>query len=142
LTEKEFTAKWINKISDKGIKKFPDEFLAVSETEEFRLPSKALVIGEELFGIIEILTVDGSVFTQVNNYEKAKYIIYANRNKPDSILIPSDKNELKSVLASYGKYLDSIIIEIEEDYRKEFPLAKNSHQVVNEIFRILNLVKY
>lgn len=142
MTEKEFVAWWTNKLWSGGIKIFPDDFKKPAELKEVSLPGKALVIGEEFFGAFEILTVDGNQVYQAGNHNEAKYIIYANRLKPAAVKVPLNDQEIKATNSLYEKYLDSIIKEIENDYKIKFPLSKNFNMIANEIFRILNLTRY
>lgn len=141
LTEKEFIASLTNKILSEGLKSFPEDFREIKDFQEINLPSKSLLIGTELFGKVEIITPDGSFVLQAENYNQAKYIIYAGRNKSCRIKIPENTDEIKSLLSGYEKYLDSFVLLIDKEYKKNFQ-DRNSDFVVNEIFRALNLVRY
>ena len=121
---------------------FPHDFLSNCETEEMMLPQKPLIIGNEFFGYYEILTTDGSSVMQVESHEKAKYLVYASRYNSGKILIPKSGKEIKTVIKNYHNYLEEIISQIKSDYNKNFPTSKNSNEAVNEIFRILNIIKY
>jgi hypothetical protein len=110
--------------------------------QDITLPGKALVIGGSFFGSIEILTTDGSVFMNVENHLKAKFIIYSNRNRPVKITIPEKEPEIKSAVEKYENYLDQLIKQIESDYKKSFPGGKESASLINNIFKILNLTRY
>jgi len=142
LTEKEFISKWTDSLSNSGIRKFPDDFLTDGEFENIKLPGKQLVIGEEFFGNFEVLTIDGAAFLQADSQSKAKYIVYSSRNKITELKIPKSPDEMKSIVSKYENYLDSIIKDIESDYKKTFPGEKRSNAMVNEIFRVLNLNRY
>lgn len=142
MTEKEFISKWTNSLSEPGIKKFPDAFLTGSDFEQIKLPGKQLVIGEEFFGNFEVLTIDGAALLQADSQSKAKYIVYSSRNKITELKIPKSPDEMKSIVSKYENYLDSIIKDIESDYKKTFPGEKRSNAMVNEIFRVLNLNRY
>jgi hypothetical protein len=142
LIEKEFISKWTVSLSEKGIKTFPEDFLENLTTEEIKLPGKTLVIGEELFGNYEVLTVDGTAVLQAESQYKAKYIVYSNRKKSPSVKIPVKSEDIKSTVAKYENYLDSIIKEIEADYKKSFPGEKKCNDLTNEIFRVLSLNRY
>ena len=142
MTEKDFISKWTNSLSGAGIKKFPDEFLSGSDFEQINLPGKQLVIGEEFFGNFEVLSIDGTAILQADSQNKAKYIVYSSRNKITTLKIPVTGEEIKLVVGKYESYLDSIIKEIEADYKKSFPGEKRSNALVNEIFRVLNLNRY
>jgi len=142
MNGKEFISSWVSKLASDGIKIFPADFISLDNNyTEFRLPGKTLLIGEEFFGKYEIITPDGNSVLHANNYMQAKFILYANRNTPELLLIPSDEAELKKAIQMYESYLDSIIRDIEIDYKKTFPEEKNSKSIVNEIFRQLNLVR-
>jgi len=147
LTKKEsqFVSRWVNAITTEGIKEFPEDFAGIYNSIEILLPEKTLIIGNELFGTYEILNVDGNHVMHVDTYEKAKFIIYSSlpcRKKPTKIKMPLDSKEIKSLLKRYEDYLDSIIIRIRNDYKKNFMDEKNSSLLINEIFRILNLARY
>jgi len=106
------------------------------------MPGKALVIGGTFFGSIEILTTDGNLFLHVDSHTEAKYIIYSNRNRPLKIAIPQKDSELKIVVEKYESYIDQLIKQVELDYRKTFPGNKDSAQIINNIFKLLNLIRY
>jgi hypothetical protein len=143
LTEKEFTSKWTQKLSSESLKKFPEEFSSINEFKEENFPAKTLVIGKEFFGAFEILTVDGKSVYQAKDYNEAKYIIYSNRaNKNNPVKIPLNSCDIKSSVIKFESYMDSIIKEIEIDFRKTFPDSKNSTLVVNNVLRIINLTRY
>lgn len=142
MTEKEFISGWISKITSRGIKEFPGDFCELKDHKEISLPGKTLVLGEEFFGNFEILSVDGSLVYRAENYDLSKFIIYANRLHPKSILIPAVQIEAKEANSKYEKYIDSIIREMETDYKKDLPLGKNFNSAVNEILRVLNLIRY
>ncbi len=142
MTEKEFVSSRTSAINSGGIKSFPDDFINLNEFDEVALPGKTLVIGQEFFGSYEIISVDGSLILQAENYPKAKFIIYASRLKPLSIKVPKLEKVIKDSVSSYEEYLDGIIKTIEADYKKQFPGSKASGEVTNSILRILNLVRY
>ena len=142
MLEKEFISKWTASLSEKGIKTFPEDFWENKTSEEITLPGKTLVIGEEFFGNYEVLTVDGTAVLQVESQFKAKYIVYSSRKKNTSVKIPVKSEDIKTAVAKYENYLDSIIKEIEADYKKSFPGEKRSNDLTNEIFRVLSLNRY
>jgi hypothetical protein len=135
-------ANWTKKISDEGIKSFPDDFIAIPATLEISLPGKALVIGGSFFGSIEILTTDGNLFLHADSHIKAKYIIYSNRNRPPKITLPEKESEIKTVVEKYESYIDQLIKQVELDYKKTFPGNKDSAQIINNIFKLLNLIRH
>ena len=142
MTEKVFISSWISKINSERIKNFPDDFIQLSEFDEVSLPGKALIIGQEFFGNYEILSIDGSLIFQAENYSKAKFIIYSNKQKPLKIKIPRQEKVIKESVFKYEEYLDGIIKIIEADYKKNFPGDKSYSQVTNNILRMLNLTRY
>ena len=142
MKEKEFVSKWTSSLTENGIKKFPEDFLVGDITEEIHLPNKTLVIGEVFFGNYEVLTADGAAVLQAESLYKAKYITYSSRTKTGSVKIPLNDDHIKTTVAQYESYLDSIIKEIESDYKKNFPGEKRSNALINEIFRVLNLNRY
>lgn len=142
MKEKEFISKWTSSLSENGIKKFPEDFLVGEDIEEIFLPDKTLIIGKEFFGRYEVLTVDGTAILQAESLYKAKYIAYSSRTKTGSVKIPLNDDHIKTTVIQYESYLDSIIKEIESDYKKNFPGEKRSSALINETFRILNLNRY
>lgn len=142
MTEKEFILYFTSSISSEGIKKFPDDFLVAGETKELKLPGKTLIMGEEFFGKYEIITIDGTPVMQFDSHTEAKFIVYAGKTKPSSVSIPVSEKELKSAVTAYEKYLDSIVKQVEADFKMKCPDSKNLNSTINEIFRILNLVRY
>lgn len=142
MKEKEFISKWTSSLTENGIKKFPEDFLTNEITREINLPHKTLVVGGEFFGSYEVLTVDGASVLQAENLYKAKYITYSSRAKSSSVKIPQNEESIKATVIQYENYLDSIIKEIESDYKKAFPGEKKANSLTNEIFRVLNLTRY
>ena len=69
-------------------------------------------------------------------------MVYAGKKKVLNVKMPNDTSELKKVLINYEKYLDSILIKIQTDYKKTFQSNVNLHSVTNEIFHSLNLIRY
>lgn len=141
MNEKKFITTAASKLASDGIKNFPRDFTEIKEYTELKLPGKTLLIGEEFFGKYEIHTTEGDSAFHADSYLHAKYILYANRDTPQIIYLPSDESELKSGVQEYESYLDQIIKDIEEEYKNAFPEEKNSKNVVNEIFKLLNLVR-
>lgn len=123
------------------MKNFPGDFKEIEEYEEIAIPQKALLIGSEMFGKIEIMSADGNFVLQADDYDYAKYLVYASRHKPCKIKIPVNRKELLLLLSEYEKYLDSIVVNLNSEYSKFFRV-KNSDTAANEIFRALNLVRY
>ncbi|MBK7378919.1 MAG: hypothetical protein IPJ03_07900 [Ignavibacteriales bacterium] len=142
MNEKEFIKQYVEKIITGGIKNFPDDFISTDKLQKVKLPGKALHLGEEFFGSFEILNSDGESFLQVNDYNRAKYLIYSNKNLPANTLIPNDEVEIKTSVKKYELYLDNIIKDIRLTLSKTSIEIKHSSNIISEIFRILNLVRY
>ena len=142
MTEKEFISHYINKHSETKGKIFPNDFTSLTNTEKLEMPHKTLVLGNEFFGVVEILTTEGTPVLQAENIHKAKYIVYANLNRSGNIIIPKNKNEINTAVENYEKYLDWILLDIEQDLKKKLPESRNLHSVTNEIFLKSNLVRY
>lgn len=141
MDERNFISLWIQTLDAEPIKKFPEDFVAANEYQNYVLPGKGLLIGKEFFGEYELINAEGSEILKVDSYEKAKYFIYANRNKPKVLSIPIDNSFIKDMTTKYEKYLNSIIKRIEQDYRKNFPGSKSFTEIINQIFNHLNLVR-
>jgi hypothetical protein len=141
MDEKSFLSLWIKTLNTESIKNFPSDFTAASECQNYDLPGKGLLIGKEFFGEYELLNAEGSEVLRVESYDKAKFFIYANRNKPKVLYVPIDDSIIKDMTTKYEKYLDSIIRRIDHDYRNKFPKAKNFTEIINQIFNHLNLIR-
>ncbi|HVO73147.1 MAG TPA: hypothetical protein VMT35_03925 [Ignavibacteriaceae bacterium] len=141
MTEKEFISSRVGRILAEGLKNFPEDFNNLTDFCEINLPQKSLLIGTELFGKIEIISTDGSFIMHAEDYNQAKYIVYSSRQKIGKVKLPKNPDEIKSLLSRYEKYLDSILVLINTEYRKIFKEG-NSDFAVNEIFRAINLVRY
>lgn len=139
---KEFESYWIKKISRELLKKFPEEFIQLTDTETLIMPEKALSIGSEFFGNYEIIDSDGKTIFTVDNYYKAKFILYSNRLKPASIIIPHDEKKISSAVKEYERLLDSLLREIERSFKIQFPEQKYSPRISANIFSALNLQRY
>jgi glycogen synthase len=142
MNEKEFIKKWIEKISSELLKDFPNDFINDEEWKKFDMPGKSLILGPELFGTFEIIDIDDNVFFQAENIYKAKYILYANRTKPDEIKIPLSETDIKAVVKNYENHIDSIVKIIEEDLMKQSTNPHKFLRVSNSIFNNLNIQRY
>jgi hypothetical protein len=142
VTQKEFEKKWISLIEHEFLKKFPDEFIGLSETESVDLPNITLMFGSEFFGNYELVDSNGNVHFNVDNYYKAKFILYANRLKPGTILMPLKQDKLISAVKEYERLLDSILKRMERDFKQDFPVSHNFPSVSNHVFNTLNLYRY
>ena len=139
MNEKEFSISWIEKISHRLLRSFPDDFINTKEVENINLPKVDLLLGAELFGNYDIVDTKGNSILIVDDYFKAKYIIYSNRLKPQSIEIPRSEQEIMNLVKAYEVHLDSLLKQIESDYNAKFPKSKNHLQLINEMFSCLNI---
>jgi hypothetical protein len=142
LTQKEFESKWIALIEKEMIKKFPDEFIDLSDCEIVIMPGTFLMIGSEFFGNYEIVDTSGQAHFNFDNYFKVKYILYSNRNKPAQILRPLKEEKIVSAVKEYERLMDSIVRDIGKDYKKVFQDSQQFPKVSNHIFTALNLQRY
>lgn len=139
MTEKEFTAEWIRKLSDGSLKAFPDSFLTTDNTKMVSLPGIDLLLGEELFGNYDLLDTKRNSVLMVDDYYTAKYIIYSNRSKPSKVLIPLVNDEIIKMVKAYEAYLDKILKLIETEYNSLFPKSRNHLTIINDVFNHLNI---
>ena len=142
LTEKDFINKWTKLLNSEGIKKFPDDFTNIKDFILLELPKQTLVLGKEFFGAYEVLTTSGESVYQAADLNEAKYIIYSGRNRSGRIYLPVLKDAITSAIKKYEAYVDSVLSRIEMGFKKEFPDSKNFPVVSNEIFKVLNLIRY
>jgi len=138
----EFEKKWLYQINTGLLKKFPDDFISNLEFEILRLPEKSISKGSEIFGVYEIIDIDGYTFFQSENLNEIKYILYASRNNSKRIKFLKDKFFFENVVQNYEKHIDEILKNIESDYKKNFPGSKNFISVSNRIFKFANLTRY
>lgn len=141
MTKKEFLEFWIKKLTSDGIKIFPDDFLESTEVTSIKIPAKTLIPGSELFGTFEVITTDGEVVAQAENYSEAKYYVYASQQRKSEIKFPVQKNLIPIIVKRYEQYIDSIISEISKDFKKKFSDIKETNSV-SEILKTINLVRY
>lgn len=142
MSEKDFINKWIKFLNAEGIKTFPDDFSDTNEYIRIELPKQILILGKEFFGNYEVLTTSGESVYQAADLTEAKFIIYAGRNRAGVVHMPVSRDDISSSLKNYESYIDSILSRIEKEFRKEFPESKNFTVVSNEIFKVLNLIRY
>jgi hypothetical protein len=141
LNEKLFIDSWITKIHSSGIKKFPHDFIEITFLETFNIPIKTLVLGQEFFGVYEIITTSGEQVFQAHTIDEAKFFIYSSKERNGKAYLPKDKSLIKSNLIFYNHYLDSLLDEIKKDYKIIFGDGKNLLAVSNEIFQKVNLIR-
>ncbi len=139
MTPKEFITKTVGKISDEGVRIFPDDFLPPCETVPIKLPPQTLITGNEFFGSREVLTTGGSLFCHTESLARAKYLVYAAVKPNRDIDVPVKDRDIDSAVKDYEKYLDTILRQTEKEYRSIFPEDKDVKAVINEVFRLLNL---
>lgn len=137
----EFQNTWQLKIESEILKSFPDDFIGEFDFELIDLPGKPLLKGSELFGNFEIIDTDGEVLLSTDNIYKIKYLLYANRNKPQKVKLVAENN-ITSAVKDYEKHLDEIVRMINEDYKKQFPSSDEAVKVSSKIFQLLNLHRH
>jgi hypothetical protein len=142
LNEEFFIESWLSKIQSSGIRQFPLDFIDESQLKNISIPVKTLVIGQEFFGAYEIITTDGQSVYHASNYDEAKFIVYSSKERNGKTYIPKDISMIKTLVDSYNNYLDDILTQIKNDYKKNFKDGKNVNAVSNEIFKKLNLIRY
>ena len=141
MDEKNFISFWIKKLSAEKISDFPQDFMTGTDFETIALPENRLLLGKEFFGEYELITTEGIEFMRVNSYEKAKYFIYSHRNKSTNLLLPNNNNSVKEMVTKYEKYLDSIMKNVDQDFKRKFPNSKNSTEIIRQLFNHLNLIR-
>lgn len=141
MTEKEFIAKTVEHYLGMGIKVFPADFVERTFVEALDIPTKKLILGEELFGSFEIITTDGSQVLLTDDLMKGKFIVYASCNANGLIEIPQEKKMVEDAVEKYENYIDFILVKIQKDFITAFPESENNLDVVNEIFKKLNLIR-
>jgi len=142
LNEEFFIESWLSKIQSFGIRQFPLDFIDESQLKNISIPVKTLVIGQEFFGAYEIITTDGESVYHASNYDEAKFIVYSSKERNGKTYIPKDISMIKTLVDSYNNYLDDILTQIKNDYKKNFKDGKNVNAVSNEILKKLNLIRY
>jgi hypothetical protein len=141
MNQRQFISFRIQTLNTESIKNFPEDFAVISESKNYNLPGKGLLIGKKFFGEYELITAEGTEVLKVESYDKAKFFIYANRNKPKVLSVPNDDSNVRNMTTKYEKYLDSIVKRIDQDYRIKFSGAKNFTEVINQILNHLNLIR-
>jgi len=142
MLEKDFIQKNVKKFQEGILKDFPNDFLSGNSGPELKLPEKALMLGSELFGSYEISDSKGNPFYQSENYQRIKYLLYANRKTPASVVFPEDDKVIEQAVKEYEGFIDSLVADLEKDFKKEFPDSKSFMSVSNQIFGKLNLKRF
>lgn len=137
----QFIAKKIKDFSAGGLKTFPGDFIISFDSIPLKLSSGTLSMGNEFFGSYEILTADSSLFCHAETSAKAKYIVYASREKNREIKIPVNEKDIESAVKGYERYLDDVLRQIKKEYLLQFPEGKETNSVVSKIFGLLNLIR-
>jgi len=141
VNEADFIFSKSKELSLSGIKNFPIDFIKTKKMSEVDVPDKMLVLGKEFFGSFEVSSPTGDfIMTFTNEYE-AKYIVYASRKRKNKIKIPVDLTSTKKCVEDYENYLDQLLREIENDFRKKIKHGKNFTSVSSQIFKKLNLTR-
>ena len=140
MNEKDFINKWIKKI-ESSFQIFPNDYVTNIEIENYEMPGKPISLGSELFGQFEIVDLEGNLVLQTDDYNFIKYVLYANRLKPEAIPKPTIDSEISRIVKEYETQLDSIVKEIKNELTKLLPTS-NSLRISNQIFNALNLQRY
>ncbi len=140
MIEKEFIEKWSEKIAV-ALGEFPRDYCAASNVRKIEIEEKAIKLGSEFFGGIEILNSYGEPVLMTEDYDEAKFILYAFRFGKE-IELPEDRAELKECVKNYEKKLDDFIREIKNDFEFHFEDKTVLLDVTNKIFRKLNLQRH
>ncbi len=141
MTEKDFASKWTDLVKGE-LKNFPDDFISKDKCEEIILPGKILFLPSPLFNCYQIIDEVGETIYSTDDHYRAKYIIYANRTKPVNLKMPVTDLRVYEVVRDYEKYLDSILKEIETDFKITFPNSKGFKRTSAQIFNSLNLIRH
>lgn len=141
MTEQQFIKKWIEKIEADPLIKFPNDYIKDIKTENFKLPGKSFSITSELFGQYELMDIDENIVIQSEDYYLVKFLLYANRTKPNSVSMPTVSDELKAVVRKYEKRIDSIIKEVIENTKIVLPNS-DPLKLSNQIFNLITLKRY
>lgn len=142
MNKKLFVDTWVNNVQKTGIKRFPSNFIDITQLEAISIPKKTLVIGQEFFGAYEILTTEGKLVYKVSTHDEAKFFVYSSRERNGKAYLPKDKTIIKNLVTEYNYYLDDMLHNIKRNYKKDFPEEKDVHSISNAIFQKLNLIRY
>lgn len=142
MNETLFVKNWIDKILSEGIKNFPLDFIDKDALTPISIPLKTLVIGNDFFGSVEVITTTGEQVYQAASHNEAKFIVYASKERNGLTYLPADKTKIPQCVELYDAYLDELLTKIKKDYTKTFPDGKNLLSLSNQIFQKLNLIRY
>ena len=141
MNEQQFIKKWEEKIENDLLIKFPDDYIKEINTDNFKLPGRSFSITSELFGQYELMDIDENRVIQTEDYYLVKFLLYANRTKPNSVSIPIEREEVKAKVKEYEKLLDSIIKDVMENIKVVLPNS-DPLKLSNQIFNLINLKRY
>ena len=141
MTEKDFVAKWIEKIRVE-LKKFPADFIKSEECTVMPVPQKLFIFPPPLFNTYQIIDEAGETIFSTDDQYKAKYIIYANRIRPSEIKIPAKDLRVYEIVRDYEKHLDSFLKEMESEFKKLWPNSKAFHRNSLQVFNALDLLRH
>ncbi|MBK9098588.1 MAG: hypothetical protein IPM14_10845 [bacterium] len=141
MNEKDFIFSKSKDLSLSGIKNFPQDFNNSQSFKTIDVPEKVLVLGKEFFGSFEVTSATGDFVMTFQNEFEAKYVVYAGHNRKNKIKIPTDLLAIRNAVEEYEKYLDKLLLEIENEYQRKINNGKNITAVSNEIFKKLNLTR-
>lgn len=140
MTEKEFAHIWIESIKSK-LKSFPEDFINGSQCEEIILPGKVLFLPPPFFQSYQITNEVGDTVISTDDHFKAKYILYANRNKPLHVKVPVEQFKIYEAVRDYEKHIDSFLKEMEKEFKQLFPNSKGFKRISIQVFSTLNLAR-
>ena len=138
----DFVTNWSNEISSNILIDFPGRFIEGKKSDILNLPGKPLLKGSQLFGTYEVIDIEGELVHSSNDPNEIKYILYSNRNYPKEIKILTSSDELETAVAEYEIHLDNILMLLKDDFKSHFPNSINAEEVINKVFRILNLQRF
>ena len=141
MNEQQFIKKWQEKIENNLLTKFPDDYINEIKTDNFKLPGRSFSITSELFGQYELMDIDENRVIQTEDYYLVKFLLYANRTKPNSVSIPLEREEVKATVKENEKLLDSIIKDVMENIKVVLPNS-DPLKLSNQIFNLINLKRY
>ena len=87
------------------------------------------------------MDIDENRVIQTEDYYLVKFLLYANRTKPNSVSIPIEREEVKATIKEYEKLLDSIIKDVMENIKVVLPNS-DPLKLSNQIFNLINLKRY
>ena len=92
-------------------------------------------------GKVTIHLDDENKVIQTEDYYLVKFLLYANRTKPNSVSKPIISDEVKTVVKKYEKLLDSIIKDVIENIKVVLPNS-DPLKLSNQIFYLIDLKRF